>query len=248
MKKIILILMFLTIISCVQQKNYVTKIEGKKVSLTDKLSQNNEIDNFIKPYRDKINKDMTEVLATNPEILDKSGEWQTNLGMLLADITLSYGNKVYQKRNQKSIDIVLLNHGGIRSILPKGDLTMRNAFQISPFENSLFIMELKGEQILEICDYYIAGKKPHPLSGLTFTIDFNKKAINILVQGKPLEIDKVYSVATSDYLSTGGDNMNFFMKNLGKHDMDYKLRNILIDYLKDVETVVVDKTPRISVK
>lgn len=248
LKNFVLILTFLTIISCVQQKNYVTKIEGKKVPITDKLAQNNEIDNFIKPYRDKINKDMSEVLAVNPEILDKSGEWQTNLGMLLADITKSYGNKVYLKRNQKNIDVVLLNHGGIRSILPKGDLTLRNAFQISPFENSLFVIELKGEQILEMANYYIEGKKPHPLAGMTFTINANKKPINILIQGKPLEMDKTYSVGTSDYLANGGDNMIFFMKNVGSHDMDYKLRNILIDYLKDVETVVVDKTPRISVQ
>lgn len=248
MKNFVLILTFLTLFSCGEQKNYVTKIEGKKLPLTDKLSKNNEIDNFIKPYRDKINKEMSEVLANNPETLDKTGEWQTNLGMLLADITMSYGNKVYQKRNNKNIDVVLLNHGGIRSILPKGDLTMRNAYQISPFENSLFVMELKGEQILEMCNYYINEKKPHPLAGMSFTIDSNKKPINIMIQNQPLDLNKIYSVGTSDYLSNGGDNMNFFKKNVGSHDLDYKLRNILIDYLKDIETVVVDKTPRITVQ
>ncbi len=247
LKNFVLILTFLTVFSCAEQKNYVTKIEGKKIPLSDKLSQNNEIDNFIKPYRDKINKDMSEVLANNPETLDKSGEWQSNLGMLLADITMNYGNKVYLKRNKKNIDIVLLNHGGIRSILPKGDLTMRNAFQISPFENSLFVIELKGEQILEMCNYYITEKKPHPLAGMTFTIDSNKKPINIMIQKLPLDLNKTYSVGTSDYLSNGGDNMTFFKNNVGNHDMDYKLRNILIDYLKDVETVLVDKTPRITV-
>ncbi len=247
-KNFVLILTFLTIFSCAEQKNYITKIEGKKLPLTDKSVQNNEIDNFIKPYRDKINKDMSEVLAINPETLDKSGEWQSNLGMLLADMTMNYGNKVYQKRFQKNIDIVLLNHGGIRSILPKGDLTLRNAYQIAPFENTLYVMELKGEQILEMCNYYVNEKKPHPLAGMTFTIDSNKKPINIMIQKLPLDLNKIYSVGTSDYLSNGGDNMNFFKKNVGSHDLDYKLRNILIDYLKDVETVVVDKTPRILVK
>lgn len=247
-KNFVLILTFLTVFSCAEQKNYITKIEGKKLPLTDKSVQNNEIDNFIKPYRDKINKDMSEVLAINPETLDKSGEWQSNLGMLLADMTMNYGNKVYQKRFQKNIDIVLLNHGGIRSILPKGDLTLRNAYQIAPFENTLYVMELKGEQILEMCNYYVNEKKPHPLAGMTFTIDSNKKPINIMIQKLPLDLNKIYSVGTSDYLSNGGDNMNFFKKNVGSHDLDYKLRNILIDYLKDVETVVVDKTPRILVQ
>lgn len=247
-KNFILILAVFTVFSCAEQKNYVTRIEGKKIALTDKLNQNNDIDDFIKPYREKINKDMTEILAYNPETLDKSGEWQSNIGNLMADITMAYGNKIYQKRQQKNIDIVLLNHGGIRSILPKGDLTMRNAYQIAPFENSLFIVQLKGEQIIELCNYFINEKKPHPLAGLTFTIDVDKKPRNILIQNKPLELEKIYAVGTSDYLSNGGDNMNFFKKNVGIQDVDYKLRNILIDYLKDVDTVVVDKKPRIIVE
>jgi 2',3'-cyclic-nucleotide 2'-phosphodiesterase (5'-nucleotidase family) len=233
-------------ISCGLPKNYISKIEGKKIPLTENLSQNSQIDNFIKPYRDKINNDMSEILAYNPETIDKSGEWQSNIGNLMADITMIYGNKVYQKRNQKNIDLVILNHGGIRSILPKGNLTMRNAYQIAPFENSLFVIELKGEQILEFCNYFINEKKPHPLSGISFNIDNNKKPINIMIQNKPIDLEKIYSVGTSDYLSNGGDNMVFFKKNVGIFDMDYKLRNILIDYLKDVDNVVVNKTIRVS--
>ena len=37
-----------------------------------------------------------------------------------------------------------------------------------PFENSLVVIALKGEQIKEIADFIIADKKPHPLSGLNF--------------------------------------------------------------------------------
>ena len=238
--------LFLLIISCSNQKNYVSKIEGKKIAITDKQIQDNEIDNFIKPYREKIDKDMSEVLAYNPEILDKNGQWQSNIGVLQADISMTYANKVFQKRYQKSIDILLLNHGGIRSILPKGNLTIRNAYQIAPFENYLFVVKLKGHQILELCNYFINEKKPHPLAGLTFTIDIDKKPINILIQKQALDLEKVYDVATSDYLSNGGDNMNFFKINQGKIDLDYKIRNIFIDYLKDIDTVSIDKSIRIN--
>jgi 2',3'-cyclic-nucleotide 2'-phosphodiesterase (5'-nucleotidase family) len=34
------------------------------------------------------------------------------------------------------MDIVLLNHGGIRSIIPKGEVTTRTAFEIMPFETA----------------------------------------------------------------------------------------------------------------
>ncbi len=245
LKHFVLFLTFISIISCNQQKNYITKIEGKKISVSDNKGQVAEIENFIKPYRDHIDKDLSTVLAVAPETLDKSGEWQSNLGCLLADITLQKGNIVYKKRENKNIDICLLNHGGIRSILPKGNVTARTAFQIMPFENSLFVIELKGEQILEMVNYIISEKKPHPLSGLTFVIGKDNAPKNIQVQGKPLENNKIYSVGTSDYLSNGGDNMNFFKKNVGSHDLNYKLRNILIDYFTDVDTISVDKNPRI---
>ena len=245
-KYLVLFLLFFIYPSCGTQQVYISKIEGKKIAIADKLSQNQSIDDYIKPYRDKIDKDLSEILAYNPETLDKSGVWQTKIGDLLADMTMEYGNKIYFKRNNKNIDIILLNHGGIRSILPKGNLTMRNAYQIMPFENSLFIVDLNGEQILEMCQFIIDEKKPHPIAGLTFNIGVDKKPVNILIQGKSFEKDKIYSVGTSDYLSNGGDNMLFFKKNVGMQDMDYKLRNIFIDYLTAVDTVKVNKNIKIS--
>ena len=158
------------------------------------------------------------------------------------------GNVVFNMREKKNIDICLLNHGGIRSILPKGNVTARTAFEIMPFENTMVVIALKEEQIFELVDYFIAEKKPHPLSGITFTIDKNKTAKNILVQGKPIEKDKIYYVGTNDYLSNGGDNMNFFKKGIEKFDLDYKLRNILIDYFKEVDTIPVINDTRITVE
>ena len=139
-------LMFLlfVIFSCGVERNFITRIEGKKIPISENTLQNDAFDNLIKPYREKIDNDLNAVIAYNSEILDKSGQWQTNIGNLLADITLSYGNKVFNKRENQNIDMVLLNAGGIRSILPKGNLTMRNAYQISPFENSLFINSYKS--------------------------------------------------------------------------------------------------------
>ena len=166
----------------------------------------------------------------------------------MADVTLMRGNLVFQAREKKNIDICLLNSGGIRSILPKGNVTARNAFEIMPFENSLVIIALKGEQILEMVDYFIAEKKPHPLAGITFAIDKDNVAKNILVQGKPIQKETIYYVGTNDYLSNGGDNMDFFKKGVQKFDMDYKLRNILIDYFKEVDTIPVINDVRITVE
>ena len=247
MKHFVLLLTFIFLFSCSSKTYYVTKIEGKKIGITEKQSSVSEIENYIKPYREHIDKDLSEVLAYCPETLDKSkGEWQTNIGCFLADITLEKSNPIFLKREQKSIDICLLNHGGIRTIIPKGDVTARNAYEVMPFENSAVIVGLKGEQILEIANYIVSEKKPHPLSGMTFTIAKDKSVKDVQVQGKPLQLDKIYYVVTSDYLSNGGDNMIFFKKGVSRTDIDYKLRNIMIDYFKDVDTLKINNNIRIT--
>jgi 2',3'-cyclic-nucleotide 2'-phosphodiesterase (5'-nucleotidase family) len=249
LKLFVIFLTFFFSASCAKQSYYVSKIEGKRITITDKETQNQQIENYIKPYREHINKDLDSVLAYCPETLDKNdGKWQSTIGNLMADVTLQRGNLVFKAREKKDIDLCILNSGGIRAILPKGNVTSRTAFEIMPFENSLVVIALKGEQIFELVDYFIATQKPHPLSGITFTIGKDKLAKNILVQGKPIEKDTIYYVATNDYLSNGGDNMNFFKKGIQKYDLDYKLRNILIDYFKEVDTIPVIRDSRISVE
>lgn len=246
LKYFVLILTFISVISCAEKKYTVTKIEGKEIGITDKNSEVAEIENFIKPYRDKIDEDLNKVLANAPETLDKSGEWQTSMGNFLADITFEKSNKVFQSREKKSLDICLLNHGGIRSIISKGNVTARTAYEVMPFENSAIVIGLKSEQILEIVNYIISEKKPHPLKGLTFTIDKSSQPKNILVNGKPLDNNKIYYVVTSDYLSNGGDNMLFFKKGVEQYDLNYKLRNIIIDYFQENKTITANRDIRIT--
>jgi 2',3'-cyclic-nucleotide 2'-phosphodiesterase (5'-nucleotidase family) len=244
----VLFLTFLLSVSCQQQKLYVTKIEGKEIGITDQNKEVPAIEDFIKPYREHIDKDLSTVLAYAPQTLDKNGEWQTPMGNLFSDVVMLKGNPIFMAREKKVMDLVLLNAGGVRSIISKGDVTARTAFEIMPFENSLVVIALKGEQITEMLNYIIAEKKPHPLSGMTFTIGKDNVAKDILIQGKPFDSNATYYVGTNDYLSNGGDNMNFFKKGIHKYDLEYKLRNILIDYFKEVDTIPMIADKRISVE
>ena len=257
LKLFVIFLTLFLIVSCGQQNYQVSKIEGKQIPITENgnpisgtiasTEQSKQIETYIKPYRDHIDKDLNTILSYCPETLDKSvGKWQTTIGNLMADVTLKRGNTIFLARKKKNIDMCMLNSGGIRSTLPKGNVTTKTAYEIMPFENGLTVIALKGEQILELVDYFIAAKTPHPLSGITFTISTNAVAKNILVQGKPIEKEHIYYVATNDYLANGGDNMNFFKKGIQRYDLDYKLRNILIDYFKETDTIPVLKDVRIS--
>lgn len=238
---------FFLLLSCASKSYYNSKIEGKKIGVTSDYGQVNSIDEFVTPYRNHINKDLDNVLAYAPETLDKSkGELQTTIGNLMADMTVEMGNPIFQTRHKKNIDICILNHGGIRSILPKGNVTTRTAFEIMPFENSLIIVALKGAQIREMAEYILREKKPHPLNGLKIVADKTSLSIKSLtVNGQSLDEAKTYYVATSDYLSNGGDKMDFFKKAVQSFEMDYKLRNLMIDYFKKVDTIPVITTERV---
>ena len=244
---------FVLILTLLVSGNYcaaqlvVTKIEGKQIKNNEKAATVQKYDDFIAPYRTRIDADLDHVLATCPETLDKStGQWQTPIGDLLANVTLAKTTPVFRKREGKEIDICILNHGGIRAILPKGNVTTRTAFEIMPFENTTVVVALKGEKIVELTNYFVKEKKPHPLAGITFTITAANEVKDIRVKNQPLILDKTYYVVTSDYLSNGGDNMAFFKDSIKVYDLEYKLRNVLIDYFKDVDTIPVVQEVKVT--
>ena len=244
----VIFITFLLFGSC-SKKYQITTIEGKNGRVSNEIYPNSSIETFVKPYREHIEKDLDSILAYNPETLDKSkGQWQTNIGNFMADVCYQRASFVFEKRRQKIVDICLLNHGGIRSILPKGNVTTRTAFEVMPFENNLMVIALKGEQIKKMAEYLGKEKKPHPLSGIKIYFDSELKIKAIVVGASPLDLSKTYYIATSDYLSNGGDHMYFFQKNEGSFDLDYKIRNVLIDHFKEIDTLKVSMDKRIIIE
>lgn len=245
-QRFVLFLTVLQLAACSTTGLYNTKIEAKKTAITAGLPQNATIENYIAPYRDSITKDLSTVLAYAPETFDKSkGKWNTTIGNMLAEATLAKADKLLYSKDKLHADGCMLNHGGIRSIIPKGPVTLQTAFEIMPFENSVKVVALKGTQIREMANYIARAQRPHPLAGITITLSSDDQVKSIAVQGKPLENDKTYYIATIDYLIGGGDNMAFFATNEGIYDLEYKLRDLYIDYFKEIDTLPVITTQNI---
>lgn len=223
---------------CKDQKLHLTKIEGKQITITDSLGGNSEIEAYIKPFKDRIEKDLDSVLAYSADTYTKKdGEYNTAIGNFMADAVYSESNPIFKSRTGKDIDMVLLNHGGIRSILSKGNVSKRTAFGLMPFENSIVVVALKGEQVDSIMHYLSRGKRAHPVSGIKLILDKDSNILEAKVNGKSIEKDKTYYVATNDYLYSGGDNMTFFKTNDSLYVLDYKIRNALIDKFMKLDTI-----------
>lgn len=245
LKRFGLFLTFALLLGCASQKPQVTAVSGKLIPVTDAHGEASQIAAFIKPYHDHIDAEMNKVLAVAPQTFDKSGQWQTSIGCLFADVTRAKADSLFFRREKMHVDFAMLNSGGVRSIIPKGNVTVRTAYEIMPFENSVIVAEMHDAQIREMLAYIIAEKKPHPLSGIVFTIGKDGVAQNILIGGQPYDPAKTYYVATNDYLYLGGDNMVFFAKSGKSWPLDYKLRNVLIDYFKEVDMLPVPTDVRI---
>ncbi|MGM5471037.1 5'-nucleotidase C-terminal domain-containing protein [Flavobacteriaceae bacterium LMO-SS05] len=233
----------LAILIACKQETHLYKIEGKQITITDSLETNAEIEAYIKPFREHVTKDLDSVITYAVDTYSKSdGEFNTAIGNLMADAVFEESNPIFNSRTGHDIDLVLLNHGGIRSIISKGPVTTKTAYEVMPFENSVVVVELKGEQVQELIDYLAKSKRAHPISGLKLVLDKNFNVVSAFIKGKPLDLTNTYFVATNDFLYEGGDHMDFFKNNVSLYPLDYKIRNVLIDYFikKDTLKPVID--------
>lgn len=247
MKKIILILFtVLLIVSCKKSPQYIVKIEGEQLPISTKIKSKKAIDDFIKPYKNKVEAEMNTVLSYTPiDLVRTDGKLESSLGNLMADMCYERANLVFNARTEKNIDFAMFNYGGIRAGITKGEITTQNAFNLMPFENSLVVVEMTAEKVTELVNYLIEKNKAHPVSK-QITLKVNATDYNFTINNTPLKNAKTYFVLTSDYLQNGGDYMVFFKDPVNLFKLDYKVRNAIIDYFKENDTIKVELDGRFT--
>ena len=180
---------------------------------------------LLAPYRDSLNMSMNEVVGLAEESLDKAQPSGT-LGHFMADVMLFAGKQKFDM----PIDAAFVNFGGLRiTQLPKGPVTRSTIFELMPFENLVIVQTLKGNVLQQFLDH-IARAGGWPVAGITFDIK-DKKAVNVLINGKPIDMNKNYNIVNSDYVANGGDNASM-LKDIPQINKGYLMRNAVFDYIK----------------
>ena len=234
----VIFLTLMELASCGNPPEQLTKLAGKQIAIDSSYTLVDSIQNFITPYHDRVEQILDSTLAYAPYVISKTdGTLNSTAGNLMADIVLSETDPIFEQRTGQHIDLVLLNYGGIRSVISKGNVTARTAYEVMPFENTVVVVELNGESILKMVNYLIKSKRAHPVAGIQITLNKDQSINSISIGGNQLDLNRSYYVATSDYLVTGGDNMTFFSEALTKTETDYKIRNAMIDYFSKVDTL-----------
>ena len=231
------LLLLLIFVSCSKNTNPKTNINN--IEINPNILSDSAIVKFYLPFK----KNLEESLMNKPisysfdTYRKNDGELNSTLSNMFADATFEMSNERFKEISGNNIDIVLLNNGGIRSIISKGNISEKTAFELMPFENSIVVLELSGKSINKMIDYLRVVKLQHPLKGLEIELNNDYSLNNANIKGKKININKNYYVATTDYLLDGGDKMYFLGETTKTIDINYKMRDVLIDYFKKNDTI-----------
>ena len=180
----------------------------KNISIASNLTSDREAEMMISPYKKSLESQMNAKISHTNFDLNKQGD-NSNLGNLLADYTYEGAVDWASKNKIPKIDAAVINIGGIRSTIGKGDILLKHIYEVMPFENELVIVKMKGADMQKLFNYYLETQKNNPVSKLKIETS-EGKIVQALIDNSSIENSKNYYIATSDYLALGGDNMKFF--------------------------------------
>ena len=108
------------------------------------------------------------------------------------------------------IDLAIANKGGLRSGIPAGKFSKGQIINMLPFANYVTVVDVKGKDLAEIFDVMANTAGNGVSRNVTAEYDIDDdgaEAENVRINGKPIDPDRTYRVATIDYLAKGGDYM-----------------------------------------
>lgn len=158
-----------------------------------------------------------------------------------------------------SVDIAFTNPGGLRAdiTIPDGatlpyTITWGNTFDVLPFGNTLFLMDLTGAQIQELLDQAATLYKGILQTSGAGWYWYNDCGCNapsawgaygVQVGGEPLERDRVYRVVTNNFLAGGQDGWVTFAEGANRWDTYYDMQAALVEYIQMLNVIDAEDIP-----
>jgi 2',3'-cyclic-nucleotide 2'-phosphodiesterase (5'-nucleotidase family) len=128
-----------------------------------------------------------------------------------------------------SIDFAFTNSGGLRVDIDAGEITYGEVYEALPFDNTLVVVELDGNEVRQVLEEGITGDHGVvQVSGLQFTFDYDADPGSRIVGEDP---GTTYFVAVNDFMAGGGDE--YFTLAANPQTNTYALvREIVVDWVK----------------
>ncbi|MFC0272898.1 bifunctional 2',3'-cyclic-nucleotide 2'-phosphodiesterase/3'-nucleotidase [Metabacillus herbersteinensis] len=166
---------------------------------------------------------------------------ETNLGNLIADGMLA------KAKETKGATLAITNGGGIRTSIDQGDITLGEVLEVMPFGNTLFVLDLTGEQIVRALENgvkeveSVKGAFPQ-VAGMKYSFSSSRqpgeRILNVTVQNEdgtysPIDSGKTYRVATNGFMGSGGDGYDVFTEASYAEDLYIVDYDVFTEYLTE---------------
>ncbi|MGL5893555.1 MAG: 5'-nucleotidase C-terminal domain-containing protein [Bacteroidales bacterium] len=182
--------------------------ESEMIVVSSDIAQDSSMLALIKPYKDAMESEMNVVIGSSAKTMTTTTP-DSDLPQFVLKVMKIEAEFMISKR----VDAAMVNLGGLRSPLYKGD----DIFSIFPFENELTIVELKGCDVKEI---------------IREMNDNKRLAIGNI---ENLNDSSVYRIATIDYLADGNDRSGALARAVSRKDTGVLLRDIILSYYHRIE-------------
>jgi len=228
--RIYLLAISLLFLGSCSTKYALVKSNRAEYNINKDVAVDSSIIKLYLPYKTQLDVEMNTVIGHSAVTLAK----QTNtpesvLGNFFADAVLQQALKI-----TSNIDFVFpTTKGGLRNDIEKGPITVAAVFELMPFENQLVLIELKGSDVLNVLNF-IAGTDGQPVARLKMNIK-DRKAEQVIINGKPFDVNKNYFVLTSDYIANGGDDSKGFSNPVSRKNIGLLVRDALLNEVKETE-------------
>ena len=196
------------------EENEVIDVILESVTSSELKEEDTDIRNLIDEIKKGQEPILNEVVGETPIDLDgvranvRSGH--TNLGRLITSAML----------DETGADIAISNGGGIRDSIKAGQITKGDVISVLPFGNYIVTKNVKGQDIIDALNATMAelnGGFPHFAGMNVLTEQYEDESgtirwrvVSIEVNGEEIEADKMYTLATNDFMAAGGDNYTMF--------------------------------------
>ncbi len=214
--------------------------KGKLIPINFNDKKDQSVLAKMKEHKDQIKKDhgidVDEVILKNNQltlVLEGSKEKDNLLAEIITD-AIKFETKA---------DIAFYNGGGVRSDIKKGMITSGDVYNAASVQNKVVMIKLKGNEIMEILKEAagLIGKKDGAhlhSSNLTWTYN-QGKIENVKVNNKPIDYNKIYTVATTDYMAKGTGYYTKLKKTEAEFEKTFEMiGKILLKYFKHQKTQI----------
>jgi 2',3'-cyclic-nucleotide 2'-phosphodiesterase (5'-nucleotidase family) len=183
----------------------------------------------ISPYKDRLDKEMKQIIAYSDSALTRDG-FESSLGNFVCMATEEFVNM--NRADIADNCVIIINRGGLRNNLPQGEITRGNIFELMPFDNEIVVLKISGQKLMDGIHALLKEKKLISYHLIMKVNDSSPETI--IVNNAPFDINKEYTVVTTDYLAMGGDNCSFFAKPVSYDNTGVKLRDAIITYCENL--------------